>query len=197
MAAIDANFPETYRDSAFHEDNEEETSGTEGETPETSTDVSIDRERTSIFESESDGSDVIPSDFKDHCASDSEETVSSGFSDSEDKDDGNNDGGITRHARVWHLRLGHVLNVGRIRCHISDGNFPKVSPNAISCGACVKSKFRKSYGGSLAKAKTVGHLHADVKVMVPDCSGSGSRYFVVIVDEYSRFVQAVPMDNKA
>ena len=41
------------------------------------------------------------------------------------------------------------------------------------------------------------NLHADVKGMISDYSDNGSRYFVVIVDEYSRFWYAVPMDNKS
>ena len=198
MAAVESHAAETLKDTpaSVHEDLEE-TSGTEGETQETSTEVSTDREGPSNSESESDQSDVIPSEFDDQSASETEESNSSGSSDSEDEDGGNDDGGMDRQARVWHLRLGHVLNVGRIRRHISDGTLPKVRPSPTGCGVCVKAKFRKSYPGSLTKAKNVGHLHADVKGMVTDQSGSGARYFVVIVDEYSRFVQAVPMVNKS
>ena len=104
---------------------------------------------------------------------------------------------MTSHELVWHLRLVHVLTVGLIRRHITDGTLPKVRPSPKGCEFCVKSKFRKSYPVNLTKVKTVGHLHADVKCMVSDQLGSRARYFVVIVDEYLPFVQAVPIVKKA
>lgn len=33
--------------------------------------------------------------------------------------------------------------------------------------------------------------------MIMETPGSGARYFFVIVDEYSRYVQAVPMVHKS
>ena len=69
----------------------------------------------------------------------------------------------------------------------------KVRPSIVSCGFCVRSKYHKSYPGSLTKASNVGHLHADVKGMEIVFLDSGARYFVVIVNGYSRFVQAFRM----
>ena len=76
-----------------------------------------------------------------------------------------------------------MLNVGQIRRHISDGTLPRTRPRPKGCEVCVKTKFKKSYPGSLTNKKTVGHLHADVKGMIKDQSGDGNRYYLVIVDE--------------
>lgn len=67
----------------------------------------------------------------------------------------------------------------------------------MDCEACDKTKFRKSYPGSLTNAKTVRHLHDDVKVMIKDQVGSSARYFLVSVSQYSSYVQAVPMVDKS
>lgn len=100
-------------------------------------------------------------------------------------------------SRVWHLRLGHVLNVRQIRRHITDVSLPLVKPKRSDCEACLRAKYRKAYSGSLTKATTIGHLHADVKGMIKDRSVGGAAYFVIIVDEFSRFVQAVPIGKKS
>ena len=188
-----------------HEDNED--SGTEGEFQETSTEDSSDRDSDSKTEHEGDSEtdhegdseDVSPTVDTDHVDSETEETVQSSDSETSETDDGNGgkDDSHADLAKVWHLRLGHVLTVGQIRRHIADGSLPKSRPRPMGCEVCVKTKFRKSYPGNLTKAKTVGHLHADVKGMIKDQSDSGARYYLVIVDEYSRYVHAVPMVNKS
>lgn len=177
--------------SSDHE--EEESSGTEGESQETSKEDSFDFEGDSNSDSKEDTEDVSPSDIDDYIVSETEEIKTS---DSED-DDGGNDESTADLSKVWHLRLGHVLSVGQLRRHIADGTLPKTRPRTKGCEVCVKTKFRKSYHGSLTKAMTVGHLHADVKGMIKDQSGNGMRYYLVIVDEYSRFVHAIPMVDKS
>ena len=90
-----------------------------------------------------------------------------------------------------------MLTVGQIRRYISYGTLPNKRPSPKGCEVCVKTKFRKSYSGSLTKATTVGHLHTDVKGMIKDRSDSGARYYVVIVDEYPRYVFSSPMVYKS
>lgn len=41
----------------------------------------------------------------------------------------------TEKSRVWHLRLGNVINVGQIRRKISDGTLPVVKPEHSDCEA--------------------------------------------------------------
>ena len=184
--------------SSDHED--KECSGTEGESQETSTEDSSDRDGDSNSDSFEDTEDVSPSDTADQSVSETEDTVQSSDSETSGSEDGNIGGNDTSNAglsRVWHLRLGHVLTVGQIRRHIADGTLPKTRSSPKGCEVCVKTKFRKSYPGSLTKATTVCHLHADVKGIIKDTSGDGKRYYVVIVDEYSRYVHAVPMVDKS
>ena len=136
----------------------------------------------------------------DQTASENEETVhlsDSDTSDSEDKCEGGTDDSNADKSRVWHLRLGHVLNVVQIRRHISDSSIHKTRPRTKGCEVCVKTKFRKSYPGSLTEAKTVGHLHADVKGMIKDQFKNGARYYLVIADEFPRYLHAVPMVDKS
>ena len=86
MAAVEKHAAQTQTacNTSVHEDLEE-TSGTEGTAQETSTEASSDCEGPSISDSESDQSDVIPSDLEDYSTSETEETFSSSSSDSEDE----------------------------------------------------------------------------------------------------------------
>ena len=205
MAVAKRATAQTVTCASDHEDNER--SGTEAESQETSTEDSSDRDGDSKTEHEGDSEtdhegdseDVIPSVYTDPMDSETEDTVQSSDSETSETVPGNGgkDDSHADLAKVWHLRLGHVLTVGQIRRHIADGSLPKSRPRPMGCEVCVKTKFRKSYPGSLTKAKTVGHLHADVKGMIQDQSERGARYYLVIVDEYSRYVHTVPMVNKS
>ena len=115
MAAVESRAAEALADttaSVYKE--EEETLGTEGSAQKTSTEASSDHEGPSNSESDSYESDLIPSNFEYYIASFTEEADSSGSSDTEGREDVKEDRGMDRHARVWHLLLAHVLNVGRI-----------------------------------------------------------------------------------
>lgn len=65
------------------------------------------------------------------------------------------------------------------------------------CTARSKAKYSKSNNGSLTIATTVRHLHADVKGMTKNRSGGDTSYFVVILDENSRFVRATSIGKKS
>ena len=42
----------------------------------------------------------------------------------------------------------------------------------------------------------MGHLHADTMGKVKTTSENGEKYFITIVDDYSRFVHVKPIRNK-
>lgn len=191
MKAIALQYSKTDSETSDHE--EQETSSTDGESQETSTEDETDGNDGSNSESEKNSDYVSRSGSDDYRTSEAEsdqEPIQAELS-------GGKDNSTAERTRVWHLRLGHVLNVSQIRRHVTDGTLPRVKDSPTGCGICVKAKFRKSYPGSLIKATTVGHLHAYTKGMIKDRSVNGAHYFFVIVDEYSRFVQAIPIGNKS
>lgn len=72
-----------------------------------------------------------------------------------------------------------------------------MKPQPSGCTAFLKVKYLKSYIDSLTEATTVAHLHADGKGMIKNRSVCDASYFVVIADEYSRFVRAISIGNKS
>ncbi|KAI3830073.1 hypothetical protein L1987_04206 [Smallanthus sonchifolius] len=97
---------------------------------------------------------------------------------------------------LWHTRLGHpsnqVLNVLQQSLGIT---FPKES---IPCDVCHKAKqSRIPFPLSEHKTKSVGELvHLDLWGPYKIASREGYKYFLTIVDDYSRAVWVYLLKNK-
>ena len=79
---------------------------------------------------------------------------------------------------------------------IQSGKLPPVSGDVIKCSPCTGGKFRRKYDGSITKECSPGALHADLVGPIIPPSRSGHRYFLTIVDEYSRFIETIPLKTK-
>ncbi|KAI0558055.1 hypothetical protein FGB62_239g00 [Gracilaria domingensis] len=66
----------------------------------------------------------------------------------------------------------------------------------LECIPCVSDKFKKSFRGSLSTASHPGHLHTDITTAGTD-SHDGFKYYIAIVDEYTRFLFTRPIRLKS
>lgn len=99
-------------------------------------------------------------------------------------------------SRIWHLRLGHAKSVQAIKNLVRNGELPHVACHTSDCDVCAKGKFRREFKGSLTSETEVGRLHVDTKGKVDTTSVNGHKYFLTIIDEYSRYAQTYPMKSK-
>lgn len=100
---------------------------------------------------------------------------------------------------VWHSRLGHV-SYPTVKRLVSQLNLP-VSSNKVPtiCSACQQGKshclpFSTSSSMSSFRLKL---LFADVWGPAPTLSFNGYKYYVFIVDHFSKFLWIFPMVNKS
>jgi transposase InsO family protein len=89
---------------------------------------------------------------------------------------------------LWHSRLGHA-SLSRLQLLPSQGHLGSVSFNKFDCMSCqfgkqTKLSFNNSDSFSFAPFDFV---HSDVWGPAPFTTEGGSRYFVIFVDDYSRF----------
>lgn len=98
--------------------------------------------------------------------------------------------------QTWHLRLGHSLPIKAVRRHVKDGILPHISCKVIDCEVCHSGKFKRRFGGSLTSAEEVGTIHVDTKGQLETESTRGHKYFVTMIEEYSRFVSVRPIKSK-
>lgn len=77
------------------------------------------------------------------------------------------------------------------------GAIDSVGTGSTNCDACIKGKTRQSFRGSPSKAKEPGHRYSDVTGLVQLASHSDHRYFVVVVDEYSRQIDVQLVQKKS
>jgi transposase InsO family protein len=89
---------------------------------------------------------------------------------------------------LWHSRLGHA-SLSRLQLLASQGHLRSVSFNKFDCMSCqfgkqTKLPFNNSDSFSSAPFDFV---HSDVWGPAPFTTEGGSRYFVIFVDDYSRF----------
>uniref|UniRef100_A0A2N9I3U8 Integrase catalytic domain-containing protein n=1 Tax=Fagus sylvatica TaxID=28930 RepID=A0A2N9I3U8_FAGSY len=89
---------------------------------------------------------------------------------------------------LWHSRLGHA-SLSRLQLLASQGHLGSVNFNKFDCMSCqfgkqTKLPFNNSDSFSSAPFDLV---HSDVWGPAPFTTEGGSRYFVIFVDDYSRF----------
>ena len=103
-------------------------------------------------------------------------------------------------ANVWHMRLGHMSEKGLVKLH-KRNLLPKLrSCKYDFCEHCVLGKnHRKPFGvGTHSSKGKLDYIHSDVwggPSTVP--SHSGAQYYVLFVDDYSRYVWIYFMQNKS
>jgi transposase InsO family protein len=99
---------------------------------------------------------------------------------------------------LWHSRLGHV-SLPRIQTLVSRGLLGSVSSSPFDCMPCQLGKqpalpFNNSE--SIASA-TFDLIHSDVWGPSPVPTVGGSRYFVIFVDDFSRYTWIYLMKNRS
>ncbi|PKU81867.1 Retrovirus-related Pol polyprotein from transposon TNT 1-94 [Dendrobium catenatum] len=106
---------------------------------------------------------------------------------------------ITRSAdTTWHCRLGHPHN--QVLQWISNKNPAlKIPLNSFSCNSCMSCKGHKlSFERSISSTKAPLELvHSDVWGPSPVPSHQGFRYYIIFVDDFSRFVWIFPLMFKS
>jgi hypothetical protein len=98
---------------------------------------------------------------------------------------------------LWHLRLGHVSNVG---LQAISKQFPFVScnNNLAPCDSCHFAKQKKlPFPNSITKSCVPFEvLHADLWGPYSTISLLGHKYFLTLVDDYTRFTWVIFLKSK-
>ena len=89
---------------------------------------------------------------------------------------------------LWHSRLGHV-SISRVKQLVSRGLLGSVSNKSFDCMLCQFGKqivlpFNNSVSHALSSFDLI---HSDVWGPSPISTLGGSRYFVIFVDDFSRY----------
>jgi transposase InsO family protein len=99
---------------------------------------------------------------------------------------------------LWHSRLGHA-SASRVQLLASKGLLGSVSSNSFDCISCQLGKqpalpFNNSESHATASFDLI---HSDVWGPSPVASMSGSRYFVIFVDDFSRYTWVFLMKSRS
>jgi hypothetical protein len=97
---------------------------------------------------------------------------------------------------LWHLRLGHV-SVQKLRSLISSGFLGQIKHDSVDCVSCQLAKqpalsFNNSDSFSHASFDLI---HSDIWVPSPTTTVCGSKYFIIFVDDFSRYIWIYLMHN--
>ncbi|GFV21662.1 retrovirus-related Pol polyprotein from transposon TNT 1-94 [Trichonephila clavipes] len=104
---------------------------------------------------------------------------------------------------IWHQRFGHVNNDYLVKTSKNDSvkGLPRITDNGKThCIPCklAKSKrvsFKKT--GAVRSKRPLELLHMDLCGPMPTESQGGNKYFLSIIDDYSRKVTVFPIRNKS
>ncbi|GFU29117.1 copia protein [Trichonephila clavipes] len=104
---------------------------------------------------------------------------------------------------IWHQRFGHVNNDYLVKTSKNDSvkGLPRLTDNGKTyCIPCklAKSKrvsFKKT--GAVRSKRPLELLHMDLCGPMPTESQGGNKYFLSIIDDYSRKVTVFPIRNKS
>uniref|UniRef100_A0A2N9J0X6 Integrase catalytic domain-containing protein n=1 Tax=Fagus sylvatica TaxID=28930 RepID=A0A2N9J0X6_FAGSY len=99
---------------------------------------------------------------------------------------------------LWHLRLGHV-SVQKLRSLVSSGFLGQVKHDSVDCVSCQLAKqpalsFTNSDSSSHASFDLI---HSDIWGPSPTATIGGSKYFVIFVDDFSRYTWIYLMHNRS
>jgi len=98
---------------------------------------------------------------------------------------------------IWHVRMGH-LSAGRLEIMKRQYRFIN-SRNDFVCNVCHLAKQRKlPFVNSKSKAECQFDLiHVDIWGPFPSISMNGNKYFLTIVDDYTRYTWVILLKNKS
>ena len=95
---------------------------------------------------------------------------------------------------LWHSRFGHASS-SRVQQLVSRGLLGSVSKENFDCTSCQPAL---SFNNSESISNSIFELiHSDVWGPSPVASIGGSRYFVVFIDDYSRYSWIFPMQSRS
>jgi transposase InsO family protein len=99
---------------------------------------------------------------------------------------------------LWHSRLGHA-SASRVQLLASKGLLGSVSNNSFDCISCQLGKQPALPFNNSESHATVSFdlIHSDVWGPSPVASMSGSRYFVIFVDDFSRYTWVFFMKSRS
>jgi hypothetical protein len=98
---------------------------------------------------------------------------------------------------LWHFRLGHLSNQRLSKMH---SLYPSIcTDNKAICDVCQFAKHKKlPFSTSLSHASSKFELlHCDIWGPLGVPSIHGHKYFITIVDDYSRFVWTILIKSKS
>lgn len=109
----------------------------------------------------------------------------------------------TQPLEIWHLRLGH-LNQAAIQQLTSRATGLRIGvakPHTLSmnCESCLRGSQHRNISHSRGHpaSRKLEHIWADIKGPLLDKDIYGFRYFVVFVDEFSRYTVELPMISRS
>lgn len=93
------------------------------------------------------------------------------------------------------LRFGHSLPLRAVRRYLYKLLFPHANFNTPHCVLCIKANHLRTFRGRIAAADSVGRLHCNTKGQVDVTCDDGHKYFITIVEDYSRYTHDVPLKS--
>ncbi|PKU67803.1 Retrovirus-related Pol polyprotein from transposon TNT 1-94 [Dendrobium catenatum] len=102
-------------------------------------------------------------------------------------------------AQLWHRRLGHPSSPVLQKLYRSIPSLSTVNASSLTCNACDMSKSHKlSFSPSLSRSTTVLNLiHSDVWGPSSVISLQGFKYYVIFIDDFSRYCWLYPLRAKS
>ena len=99
---------------------------------------------------------------------------------------------------LWHQRLGHT-SLSKLRPLISQGSLGSIKEEPLHCTACQTAKqtalpFNPSISIS---ASPFDLVHSDVWGPAPTPTMGGCRYFIIFIDDFSRFTWIYLLKNRS
>jgi transposase InsO family protein len=103
---------------------------------------------------------------------------------------------------IWHHRLGYIGNTSLLKMAANNRAFglpptATISPNTL-CWACASGKaVRQPFPTSgHISTKPLQLLHTDIAGPMPTASAGGARYFVTVLDDFSKFKAVKPIAKR-
>ncbi|KAJ9564443.1 hypothetical protein OSB04_000409 [Centaurea solstitialis] len=99
---------------------------------------------------------------------------------------------------LWHARLGH-LSSARVQLLANSGLLGNITSNEVSCLSCKLGKHHALLFelNDYKSASAFDLIHSDVWGPAPHPSMGGCRYFVIFVDDHTRFTWIYLMKHRS
>ncbi|KAJ4816146.1 hypothetical protein LUZ62_028712 [Rhynchospora pubera] len=106
--------------------------------------------------------------------------------------------GVCITANLWHARFGHPSNEATLHV-LKNFSIPCSSMSLSSCHDCIVAKAHKLpfCNSSSTTTSPLQLIHSDVWGPSPILSSNGYRYYVIFVDDFSKFTWIYFMANKS